>query len=83
MCCGGGAKKSVRSSLMVSKQAREPQKVLVQRIRNNSAVAAPIHRQYSVPRQPCPRCQNTTMVVYIAGRERYQCTNLNCRFILT
>ena len=83
MCCGGSAKKAVRSSQLVSRQPREQQKVIVQRLRPaKSAEAAPIARQYIIPRQACPRCQNTTMVVHIAGRERQQCTNINCRFVL-
>lgn len=85
MCCGSGGKKAVRSSLVVSRQQREPQKVVVQRLKTNknAATAASVHRQYTVPRDLCPRCQNTTMVVHIAGRERQQCTNMNCRFVLT
>lgn len=85
MCCGNGGKKAIRSSQVVSRQQREPQKVIVQRLKSNknAAAAAPVYRQYAVPRDLCPRCQNTTMVVHIAGRERQQCTNINCRFVLT
>ena len=82
MCCGGG-NKTIRSSQLVTRQAREPQKVVVQRLKKPAVEAAPIHRQYVVPRTLCPRCQNTTMVVHIAGRERQQCTNINCRFVLS
>jgi hypothetical protein len=85
MCCSG-AKKSVRSSTVVPKPTLRPQKsptVLKVHRQHQTAEVAPIMRQYVVTRVSCPRCQKPTMVVLVAGRERQQCTNNECRLILT
>jgi ssDNA-binding Zn-finger/Zn-ribbon topoisomerase 1 len=41
-----------------------------------------VQRQYIIPRQTCPKCGYPAMVVNIANRERYQCSNSNCRQII-
>ena len=90
MCCGGN--KTIRSSTQPIRTDSARQKVVsVQRIskqsvstESKSLAAKPVNivRQYSVPRQKCPKCQNPTMLVHIAGRERQQCTNLNCKNVI-
>lgn len=84
MCCSGN-KRAIRSSSSVSRQsADKPAKTPTVRkvVRNNQSQPAPISRQYVIKRQECPKCGHPTMLVHIANRERQQCTNLDCRFII-
>lgn len=84
-CCGGSSssKRAIRSSSAVASKASKPAKsVAIRHIRQRSATPASAQRQYVVPRQACPKCGRPTMLVYIANRERQQCTNIDCRFII-
>jgi hypothetical protein len=80
MCCG--ARKSLRSSQAPSKP-KEKSIPVVRRVSRdkNAAVPASVERQHIVKRKECPKCGYTTMLVHMAGRERQQCTNTECRFI--
>lgn len=86
-CCGGGGgvrpqrirKQSVEST--ASKQAAAPTQRKLTRTSRTAQPAAP-QRQYVVPRQQCTKCGYPGMVVTIAGRERMQCSNVNCRLII-
>lgn len=70
MCCGRAVPS--KSVVPIQRQSSngEPKKV--------SAVR-PITRTKTGKR--CERCSYITMAVYVAGRERYQCTNSQCRAI--
>lgn len=84
-CCGGGgSKRSIRStSVAAAKAAPKQNSPTVRKItRQRSATPAPIQRQYVIPRTACPKCGRPTMLVHIAGRERQQCTNIDCRFVI-
>jgi len=83
-CCGGDIKRKVRSVQTVQSAERSQKTITVRRISSkiNSATPIPIQRQYVIPRQACPKCGNPTMLVHIAGRERQQCTNINCKLII-
>jgi len=91
MCggCGGGIhrtqnvrKQAVKQQTVSAAQAkRQP---LLKHIQRNPAAANKIEvqRQYVIPKQTCPKCGYPTMTVNIANRERYQCSNSNCRNII-
>lgn len=85
-CCGGGSKRAVRSASVVSSQAapKPPKAAAVRKItrQRNAVTPASIQRQYVIPRQVCPKCGHPTMLVHIANRERQQCTNIDCRFVI-
>lgn len=81
MACGGcgGSRKA------------KPQKYLKPQIKPTiqiqNKIQTPIKIQNSNKIQTlrndrCPKCNSTVMLVQIAGRERRQCTNYNCRYIL-
>ncbi len=83
-CCGGGG--GVRPQ-RIRMQTVEPdpkkQSVApVQRKITRTAQPASPQRQYVVPRQQCTKCGYPGMVVTIAGRERMQCSNVNCRLVI-
>lgn len=86
MCGGCGGPRRV---INVQKQEVKPigptkKRVITKRIPrttiHNNKVE--IKRQYVIPRQTCPKCGYPAMMVNIANRERYQCSNSNCRFII-
>lgn len=85
-CCGGGGgvrpqrirKQSVESP---TKQSVAPTQRKLTRTTRTAQAATP-QRQYVVPRQQCTKCGYPGMVVTIAGRERMQCSNVNCRLII-
>jgi len=86
-CCGGGSsKRSVRSASVVSAHAapKPPKTPAIRKItrQRNAATPASIQRQYVIPRHVCPKCGHPTMLVHIANRERQQCTNIDCRFVI-
>lgn len=85
-CCGGGgSKRTVRSASAVSAQTAPKSKTpVVRKItrQRNATTPASIQRQYVIPRVACPKCGHPTMLVHIAGRERQQCTNIDCRFVI-
>ncbi len=72
MCCGRSVPaQSVRPIVRpASSSSPEPKKM--------SAVK-PMVRTKTGKR--CDRCSHITMAIYLAGRERYQCTNSQCRAI--
>jgi hypothetical protein len=87
MACGGcgGSKGGKRLRAQpVRRESRKPQKtVKVQRVkRRNNNKSVNITRQYVVPHARCPKCGYPSMLVNIGGRERHQCSNANCRYII-
>jgi len=89
-CCGGSSKKrSIRKQTIErpAKQSKNKQAV-IQRIRKSSTPNSnkrkkiTVARQHVIPRQKCHSCGFPTMAVNIAGRERLQCSNPECRIII-
>lgn len=84
-CCGGGA----RPQRVVRQQGIAKQTVQsapVQRKLSAAKTAAEpvgIQRQYVMPREQCVKCGYPGMTVVIAGRERMQCSNVNCKTIIS
>jgi ribosomal protein S27AE len=89
MCggCGGGIHRiqNVRKQI-IRQQVSTPAKkqTMLKHVQRNSVAAHKVEaqRQYVIPRQTCPKCGYPTMTVNIANRERYQCSNSNCRNII-
>jgi len=84
-CCGGGGSRQVVRKQVVTKAAskKAAKQTRVQRVsRSPRTNKLEVNRQYVVPRQTCPKCGYPSMLVNIANRERNQCSNANCRFIL-
>lgn len=85
-CCAGN--NNIRSQQITKNQRSSEKQVVVQRVRrstattNNQQRQITISRQHIVPRQKCHTCGFPTMIVNIAGRERSQCSNPNCRIIV-
>jgi hypothetical protein len=74
MCCGSGGPKKIRSTY--SKQAKgviKPQR---------AAKAVSPRRQRVAAKRYCDKCGGIALLVYIAGRERFQCSKDECRNIL-
>ncbi len=79
-CCGGGSRpQKVRTQVITKTETVQPQVVQ----RKIGASPASIQRQHVVPNEQCPKCGYPAMVVYIANRERMQCSNANCRTIIS
>lgn len=77
MCCGSGPKpiqpRSITAGRTISKvvpQSRHTVKV------------ANISRQHIIRNKKCTVCGFPVMSVYVANRERSQCSNPNCRALL-
>jgi hypothetical protein len=83
-CCGGSRPKRVRRQVVdaVSAQAVPAPQSIQRKIKRQAGQAASIQRQHVVPRQQCVKCGYPTMLVHIANRERYQCSNANCRLVV-
>lgn len=85
-CCSGGDTRSVRKQTI--ERPEKTKQVVVQRIRNTAAPTAGqnkqiiMARQHVVPHQKCQKCGFPTMSVNIAGRERLQCSNPDCRIVV-
>lgn len=83
MCCGGG-RRSVRKQTIErpkeSKQARVSRKQSAP-VGNQNRQVIP-SRQHISAGQKCQKCGYPIMTVNIAGRERSQCSNPNCRVIV-
>ena len=88
MCCnGGGSKRSIRKQV-VERAGKTKKAVVVQRIRKTAVAESGqskqvvVARQHLTPHQKCQKCGFPTMLVNIAGRERLQCSNLDCRIVV-
>lgn len=83
-CCGGGARpQRIRKQVIegdIVKSSVPAQRKLSRSSRE--ARAAMPQRQYVVPRQQCTTCGYPGMVVTVSGRERMQCSNVNCRLLI-
>ncbi len=84
-CCGGGNRPQRIRKQQVASSEVSKQSVPVQRklSKKNTAQPVSVQRQYVLPRQQCTKCGYPGMVVTIAGRERMQCSNVNCRLIIS
>lgn len=86
-CCGGSGKRSIRKQA-IARPEKAKKQVVVQRIRKSATPTGGqqkqvlVSRQHVVPRKKCQKCGFPTMAVNIAGRERLQCSNPNCRIII-
>lgn len=88
-CCGGKRNKSrtIIKQVVEHKSSKTQKTVAIQRIHRTPKPGgqkrtATVQRQRVVPRQKCHHCGFPTMAVNIAGRERLQCSNPNCRVII-
>lgn len=88
-CCGGGGRIARRQT--IERPQKENKQVPVQRISRQSSTepirverppSVQAQRQAVIKDDRCVKCGYTVMYVNIAGRERRQCTNANCRFIV-
>ncbi len=83
-CCGGSngvRPQVVRKQSVPSPEVSKP--LPVQRKLSRSAQPVNAKRQYVMPRQQCTTCGYPAMEVVVAGRERMQCSNANCRIIIS
>lgn len=82
-CCNGPGK-TIRKQV-IQKPASNKQ-VVVKRIHRDDAPVRSqkiiVNRQHISSLQKCHKCGFPAMVVNIAGRERYQCSNHNCKIII-
>lgn len=82
-CCGGSRPQAVRKQVIEpAVETVSPQVIQKKISRSQAAQPVSIQRQYVVPRQQCAKCGYPTMAVTIAGRERLQCSNANCRIVV-
>tara|TARA_R110000868_G_scaffold150227_3_gene373242 strand:- start:4409 stop:4681 length:273 start_codon:yes stop_codon:yes gene_type:complete len=87
-CCGGGggSKRSVRKQVV--ERSEKTKQIAVQRVRRSAAPTGGqnkqivMARQHVAPHQKCQKCGFPTMSVNIAGRERLQCSNPDCRIVV-
>lgn len=86
MACCGDKNRSVKQQVIDRPKKNAKKGVTVQRINRNRSGGQKrtisIQRQRVVPRQKCHHCGYPSMAVNIAGRERLQCSNPNCRVII-
>jgi|CXWL01.1.fsa_nt_gi ribosomal protein S27AE len=87
-CCGGGGNRTIRQQQII-RPAKGDKQVAIQRINRQTIPSGSVQVQrQSTKRQTitkddrCPKCGYTVMLVNIAGRERRQCSNANCRQII-
>lgn len=89
-CCGGGGNRSIRQQQII-RPSKGDKQVAIQRITRQATPggsvqiqrqAANSKRQAIIKDDRCPKCGYTVMLVNIAGRERRQCSNANCRQII-
>jgi hypothetical protein len=88
MCGGCGGKvrtlrvQRVERSQRAKKSDVNISKITKYHINKQTQKPAAIKRQALVRNDKCPKCQHTIMLVNIAGRERKQCTNTSCKFVI-
>ena len=78
-CCGGGNRR-IRKQI-INRPEKVQKQAVVHRIKRSSATAQPM-RQRVRTTQKCDTCGFPTIQVNIAGRERLQCSNTECRKII-
>lgn len=78
-CCGGGNKR-IRKQI-INRPEKVAKQAVVHRIKRTSNAAQPM-RQRVRTTQKCDACGFPTMQINIAGRERLQCSNTECRKIV-
>ena len=80
-CCGGNKGSRTVHNQLAPKAVERKRAVVVKRIREQKQPVE-VKLQLSDKRQRCPRCGYPTMTVNIIGREREQCTNTECKYVL-
>lgn len=85
MGCGCGAKGVQRITAQPVPQVSRPQHIIQTRVSAPPrAEAAPIANTQAAPQSlKCPKCNSHTVRVNISGRTRIQCSNNQCRKILS
>ena len=81
-CCGGRGSRAVRNQLAPITVERKRKAPIVQRSIRAQKRPVEVKLQLSDKKQRCPRCGYPTMTVNIIGREREQCTNTDCKYVL-
>lgn len=80
-CCGGG-RRSLRKQSVQRGDSKKKKPVAVKRMAKKGVPKSiDIHRQSLVKDDRCPKCGYTIMLVNIAGRERRQCSNTQCKHV--
>jgi len=81
-CCAPARSLTIRRQSVVP-DAKKPD-VVVQRVSREYPTQAKltVKRQAITPPTKCTKCGAPTMTVIIAGRQRTQCANSNCRHIV-
>ena len=85
MCCGSGRRAIRKQNIERPVGSKRSQ---AQAVRKQSASTGNQHRQVIASRQhvsagqKCNKCGYLAMTVNIAGRERLQCSNPNCKVII-
>lgn len=82
-CCGGGTRPQ-RIRKQVVGETQKSSALVQRKLSRTPHVAKPVEprRQYVMPREQCTKCGYPGMLVTIAGRERMQCSNVNCRLLI-
>lgn len=78
MCCNNNRRTIRQASQPIAQNKNTDSR----KIARPGVTPVPINRQLKTSRPQCAKCGNTTMLVHIAGRERHQCTNVDCRLIV-
>lgn len=82
-CCGGGSRpQKIRKQQVVAPQVVEKQAPTQRKLSRARSTAVSVQRQYVIPHEQCTKCGYPGMAVHIAGRERIQCSNVNCRTLI-
>lgn len=81
MGCCGKSTRSVHSQLIPKTVDRKRKTTIIKGIREQKRPVE-VKLQLTNKKQRCPRCGYPTMTVNIIGREREQCTNTECKYVL-
>lgn len=78
MCCGRSSKQPSPKAVSSQKPITTTSKPVIKALKSISAIPAIKPQKLN---KRCYKCSYPTMSVIVAGRERYQCTNPNCRAV--
>lgn len=81
MACCGSANRTLRKQVIERPTTKKQTAVKRMSPRSQKAKSIPISRQLLVKDDRCPKCGYTIMLVNIAGRERRQCSNTQCKHV--
>lgn len=79
-CCGGGGR-TLRKQF-VQRSKGQAKLTPVKRMSKAPTKSIPVQRQAIVRDDRCPKCAYPIMLVHIAGRERRQCSNSQCKHVM-